>query len=65
VSFGDTNVLVYATADGAPFQDRARVALVGLAANEMLSISRQVLGEYLAVMTRPQTWGKPLSLAEA
>ena len=65
MSFVDTNVLVYATAEGAPFQDRARAALVGLAVNERLSISRQVLREYLAVMTRPQTWGKPLSLAAA
>jgi toxin-antitoxin system PIN domain toxin len=65
VSFVDTNVLVYATADGAPFQDKARAALVGVAANEKVSISRQVLREYLAVMTRPQTWGKPLNLTEA
>jgi len=65
LSFIDINVLVYATAEGAPFQDKARTALVGLAGNETLSISRQVLREYIAVMTRPQTWGKPLSLAEA
>ena len=65
MSFIDTNVLVYATAEGAPFQDQARAALVGLAPNETLSLSRQVLREYLAVMTRPQTWGKPLSLAQA
>jgi predicted nucleic acid-binding protein len=65
LSFVDTNVLVYAAAEGAPFHDKARTALIGLAANERLSISRQVLREYLAVMTRPQTWGKPLSLAEA
>jgi predicted nucleic acid-binding protein len=57
VSFIDTNVLVYATAQGAPFRDRA--------AGEPLSISRQLLREYIAVMTRPQTWGKPLSLTEA
>ena len=65
MSFIDTNVLVYATAVGAPFQDKARAALVGLASNETLSISRQVLREYLVVMTRPQTWGKPLGLTEA
>ena len=65
MSFIDTNVLVYATADGAPFQDKARAALVGPAPDEKLSISRQVLREYLAVMTRPQTWGKPLTLSEA
>jgi hypothetical protein len=65
VSFVDTNVLVYATASSAPFRDRARAALVRLAANEPLSVSRQILREYVAVMTRPQTWGRALSLAEA
>jgi predicted nucleic acid-binding protein len=65
VSFVDTNILVYAAAESAPFHARARAALVRLAVNERLSISRQILREYLAVMTRQQTWGKPLSLAEA
>jgi predicted nucleic acid-binding protein len=65
VSFIDTNVLIYATAEGAPFQDKARAALVGLATTETLTISRQVLREYLAAMTRPQTWAKPLSMTEA
>lgn len=65
MSFIDTNVLVYASAEGAPFQDRARAALVRLAVKARLSISRQILREYLAVMTRPQTWGKPLSLVDA
>jgi predicted nucleic acid-binding protein len=65
LSFIDTNVLVYATAEGAPFQNKARAALVALATIEKLSISRQVLREYLAVMTRPQTWGKPLALTAA
>jgi predicted nucleic acid-binding protein len=31
LSFIDTNVLVHATAEGAPFQAKARAALVGLA----------------------------------
>jgi len=65
VSFVDTNVLVYATATSAPFRDRARAALVRLAADEPPSVSRQILREYVAVMTRPQTWGRALSLAEA
>ncbi len=65
MSFVDTNVLVYATATSAPFRDRARAALVRLAADEQLSVSRQILREYVAVMTRPQTWGRALSLAEA
>jgi predicted nucleic acid-binding protein len=49
VSFVDTNVLVYSTAAGAPFQRRARAAIAQL---EPLSVSRQILREYLAVMTR-------------
>lgn len=65
MSFVDTNVLVYASTENAPFHDRARTALVRLAANERLSISPQVLREYLAVMTRAQTWQQPLSLEEA
>ncbi len=65
MSFVDTNVLVYATATSAPFRDRARAALVRLAADEQLSVSRQILREYVAVMTRPQAWGRALSLAEA
>ena len=65
MSFVDTNVLVYATATSAPFRDRARTALVRRAADEQLSVSRQILREYVAVMTRPQTWGRALSLAEA
>ena len=65
MSFVDTNVLAYATATSAPFRDRARAALVRLAADEQLSVSLQILREYVAVMTRPQTWGRALSLAEA
>jgi predicted nucleic acid-binding protein len=65
LSFIDTNVLVYATVEGAPFRARARAALIRLAAVESLSISRQVLREYVAATTRPQTWGNPLTLPEA
>ena len=65
MSFVDTNVLVYSTAAGAPFQDRARAALARPAADEPLCLSRQILREYLAVMTRQQAWGRALSLSEA
>jgi toxin-antitoxin system PIN domain toxin len=65
VSFVDTNVLVYAAVRSAPFHDQARNAVTQLAADEPLSLSRQILREYIAVMTRPQTWGRPLTLAEA
>jgi predicted nucleic acid-binding protein len=65
VSFVDTNVLVYATAHSAPFRNRTRAALARLAAGEPLSVIRQIMREYSAVMTRPQTWGKALTVAEA
>jgi predicted nucleic acid-binding protein len=65
VSFVDTNVLVYATAVGAPFRVQARAALARLATGGTLSVSRQILREYIAVMTRQQNWGKPLALSEA
>jgi predicted nucleic acid-binding protein len=65
VIFVDTNVLVYSTVSGAPFRLRARRGLVQLASNSQLYISRQILREYLAAVTRPQTWGNALTLAEA
>jgi predicted nucleic acid-binding protein len=65
VTFVDTNVLVYAAAVGAPLLDRARAALAQAAADGAVAISRQVLREYLSVMTRQQFWGKPLTLAQA
>jgi predicted nucleic acid-binding protein len=65
VTFIDTNVLAYAAADGAPLLDRARAALARAAADGAVTISRQVLREYLSVMTRQQIWGKPLTLAQA
>ena len=64
MTFIDTNVLVYAVADGAPLLDRARAALVRAAADGPLAISRQVLREYLSVMTRQQIWGMPITLAQ-
>ena|SRR5271163_4069018 len=47
------------------FRDRGRVALARLAAGEPLAVSRQILCEYFAVMTRQQIWGKALTLADA
>jgi len=51
VTFIDTNVLVYAAADGAPLLDRARAAVARAAADGPVAISRQVVREYLSVMT--------------
>jgi predicted nucleic acid-binding protein len=64
--FVDTNVLVQARFAPAPFHARARRALeTGLRGGEPLRESRQFLREYLAVVTRPQTWAVPLPVAEA
>ncbi len=65
MSFVDTNVLVHSSTSLAPFHGRAQAALAGFVANGPVSISRQILREYLSVMTRPQVWSSPLSLAQA
>ena len=55
--FVDTNVLVKARILEAPGHEIARDSLESAYAEpEPLRISRQVLREYLAVVTRPQTW---------
>ncbi len=59
--FIDTNVLVKSRILGAPDHDTARARLDRAFRNpEPLRISRQVMREYLAVVTRPQTW--PVSI---
>ena len=53
--FLDTNVLVYASVTASPFHQQALSAIQNYAAaGTELWISRQVLREYLAVVTRPQ-----------
>ena len=55
--FCDTNVLVRSRFKAAPHHDLARRRMIRAGeGNETLRISRQVLREYLAVVTRPQTW---------
>ena len=55
--FIDTNVLVSARILEAPDHDRARAQLERAFQDlEPLRISRQVVREYLSVVTRPQTW---------
>ena len=64
--FVDTNVLVYARIREAPNHALARDSLRGaLQQGEPLRISRQVMREYLAVVTRPQTWTLPIGREEA
>jgi predicted nucleic acid-binding protein len=64
--FDDTNVLIYATVPTAPSREAARTALIAHATGtEALCISRQVLREFVAVITRPQVWAHAMSLTEA
>jgi predicted nucleic acid-binding protein len=64
--FVDTNVLVQARFAPAPFHTQARQALTArIGRAGQLRLSRQVMREYLAVVTRPQTWTRPLPMADA
>lgn len=58
--FLDTNILVFANIAEAPFHEIARAAIeTRYNAGIELWISRQILREYLATLTRPQTFSKP------
>ncbi len=59
--FLDTNILVYANVAEAPFHARAFDAIQRAhSAKRPLWISRQVLREYLAILTRPQAFTQPM-----
>ena len=63
--FIDTNILVYARIPGAPDHDMARAWLDRIFRElEPMRISRQVVREYVAALTRPQTWSDPLTQHE-
>ncbi len=65
-TFVDTNVLVYASQKRSAFHARAVSCLQeARAGRRALWISRQVLREYLAAVTRPQHNQAPLPMAEA
>jgi predicted nucleic acid-binding protein len=60
--FIDTNVLVYASVPESPFHNAAREAIFEREqAGVELWVSRQVLREYIAVLTRPQSFSSPVS----
>ncbi|MEH2170888.1 MAG: hypothetical protein V7K41_30405 [Nostoc sp.] len=62
--FLDTNILVYASQIQSPFHQAAIEAIQGFYdAGVDLWISRQVLREYLATLTRPQQFTNPLPIA--
>jgi predicted nucleic acid-binding protein len=60
--FIDTNVLVYAAVLQSPLHNEARRAIqLRQKAGDELWISRQILREYLATLTRPQSFSIPQS----
>ena len=62
--FLDTNVLVYANVNSAPLHMAALSDIQRLHdSGRELWISRQVIREYLAVLSRPQTFSAPLPMA--
>ena len=63
--FVDTNILVSARIARAPHHDIAREQLIRARDSEDIKVSRQVLREYLAVLTRPQPWQIRITLADA
>ena len=64
--FVDTGVLVHARIWEAPNHELARAGLArAVATAGGVKVSRQVLREYLAVMTRPQTWPAALTREQA
>ncbi len=61
--FVDTNILAYSTLAGSPFHKPARAKLDDLAAaGHALWISRQVLREYLAALSRPSALTPPVPM---
>ena len=64
--FIDTNVLVRARILEAPDHQFARAALArAFQASEPLRISRQIVREYLSVVTRPQLWSVAIAREDA
>ena len=64
--FIDTNVLVKSRIPSAPDHDAARASLERAFRDpEPLRISRQVIREYLAVVTQPQTWPVAITREDA
>ncbi len=61
--FFDTNVLVCARFEAAPGHRLARGNLTEAGVSgEPLRISRQILREFLATVTRPQPWSPPVAM---
>lgn len=64
--FFDTNVLVLSRFEAAPNHNLARRRMFSACeGDETLRISRQVLREYLATVTRPQSWSAAIAMDDA
>jgi predicted nucleic acid-binding protein len=64
--FIDTNILVYASISSAPLHQIARQRITAYQhAGVQLWLSRQVLREYLSIVTRPQIFATPLDAKAA
>jgi predicted nucleic acid-binding protein len=62
--FVDTNVLIHANVVGSPLYSLAQQTILKYdQAGSQLWISRQVLREYLAALTRPQAYTNPIPIA--
>lgn len=62
--FVDTNILVFANTATAPFHAEAQAALRSFSGSGAeLWISRQILREYLATLSRPQSFTAPVPAA--
>ncbi|VFM95167.1 MAG: Predicted nucleic acid-binding protein, contains PIN domain [Candidatus Kentron sp. G] len=58
--FIDTNILIYANVATAPFHEQSLIVIEkARQAGRPLWISRQVLREFIAARTRPQTFARP------
>ena len=64
--FADTNSIVRAEFELAPDHEIAeRTLKTALDSGRVVYISRQIVREYLAVVTRPQPWSPPLAMQDA
>ncbi len=64
--FIDTNALIYMQVPETPNHRTTRNRIeIALDNKEPLRISRQIVREYLAAVTRPQSWRDPITLEQA
>ena len=64
--FADTNAIVRAEFELAPEHEIAKMTLeTEIESGRLIYISRQIVREYLAVVTRLQPWSPPLSMSDA